>query len=111
MPNRVASVLIAACAAATWTTAASAAESWFLMARHGECADVASLARKVPDIGDIRDPLRFIEFMRGKGYEVSFRRTQMPEAEVYEVNVPAQGLALLFIPDSLCVGPVLEGPQ
>lgn len=44
-----------------------ASSEWLLMARHGECAQINSLERKVPDPGDVRDPFAFIQLMRNKG--------------------------------------------
>ena len=44
-----------------------ASSDWLLMSRHGECVEVGSLKRKVPDLGDVRDPSAFIQLMRDKG--------------------------------------------
>jgi hypothetical protein len=46
---------------------ALASSEWLFMARHGECAQINSLERKVPDLGDVRDPSAFIQLMRDKG--------------------------------------------
>jgi len=43
------------------------ASEWFLMSRHGECAEIGSLKRKVPDLGEVRDPFAFIKLMRIRG--------------------------------------------
>jgi hypothetical protein len=48
-----------------------AASEWFLMSRHGECVEVQSLKRKVPDLDEIRDPSTFAKLMRDKGYPVT----------------------------------------
>jgi len=37
-------------------TDSSAAAEWFLMSRHGECVEIQSLKRKVPELGEVRDP-------------------------------------------------------
>ena len=33
-----------------------AAAEWFLLSRHGECVEIQSLKRKVPEPGEVRDP-------------------------------------------------------
>ena len=48
------------------TASASSSEKWFLMSRHGECVEVRSLQRKIPDIGNIEDPQSFTMFMEEK---------------------------------------------
>lgn len=82
--------------------AALAAEQWRLMARHGECFEVATLKRKVPDLGTIADPDGFVAFMRQKGFEVSASRTTLPNGKMQEVKVPAKELALIFVTPELC---------
>ena len=82
--------------------AAPATERWLLMARHGECAPVASLKRKVPDMGEIADPLRFTAFMRQKGLEVGATQHTLPKGKYWEVNVPARELSLVFVTPDLC---------
>ena len=77
-------------------------ERWLLMARHGECAPVASLKRKVPDLGDIADPQAFAAFMRRQGFEVTATQHTLPKGKYWEVNVPAKELALVFVTPELC---------
>ena len=48
-----------ACLALMTLPTAEAAERWFLMSRHGDCAQVGVLKRKVPDLGEIGDQLVF----------------------------------------------------
>ena len=93
-------VLVGACL----MVSAQAAEQWMLMARHGECAEVASLKRKVPDLGDIRDPDAFAAHMRKKGYEVTSTRHATPKGKAQEVKVPATELFLLFVTLEVCSG-------
>ncbi len=81
---------------------AQAAEKWWLLARHGECAPVASLKRKVPDLGNIQDPEAFTAFMRRKGFAVTSKRSKLPQGAMHEVTVPAQELALVFVTPGLC---------
>jgi len=81
---------------------ALAASDWFLLSRHGECADIAILTRKVPDLGDIRDPYAFIRLMRGKGHRVTVNETSTPNGTVVEVTVLEQELALIFVTPAAC---------
>lgn len=79
-----------------------AAEPWFLMARHGECANVASLKRKVPDLGGINDPQTFAAHMRRHGHKVTISPMSVPKGKAYEVAVPEKSLHLLFVTSELC---------
>ena len=86
------------------TPSAKAAERWYLMSRHGECAEVATLKRRVPDIGELNDPHAFAAFMRNQGHEVTIAPTVLPKGKAYEVNVPKKELALVFVTQELCNG-------
>jgi hypothetical protein len=83
-------------------SAAQANQGWFLMSRHGECADVASLTRKVPDLGEARDPESFSQLMRVKGYQITVNETATPNGKVVEILVPERELALVFVTAALC---------
>jgi len=83
---------------------AQAAERWLLMSRHGECAEVGVLKRKVPDLGDVRDPDAFVRFMREKGYEVTVTRVSVPGGKAQEVKVPQKELFLTFVTPEMCSG-------
>jgi len=89
-------------AALAITLPAQATEQWFLMARHGECAQVASLKRKVPDLGGINDPQAFAVLMRKQGHKVTISPVSLPKGKAYEVAVPEKSLNLLFITSELC---------
>lgn len=92
------------CIGLTMPSPAQAADQWMLMARHGECAEVASLKRKVPDLGDIRDPDAFAAHMRRKGYEVTSTKHPAPKGKAQEVKIPAAELYLVFVTPELCSG-------
>ena len=53
-------------------------ESWYLMSRYGECLEIKSLQRKIPDMGDIKSPIEFSTFMKKKGYKVKSFTVQFP---------------------------------
>lgn len=82
-------------------------EKWFLMSRHGECAEIGVLQRKIPDLGNIEDPQTFILFMGKKGHEVIVKDVYANESEglkgiAFDVQVPAEELSLTFVKSILC---------
>ena len=85
-------------------SAASAnnSEKWFLMSRHGECAEIRSLQRKIPDIGNIKDPQSFIMFMEGKGHKVISNDPKELKGRALQVRIPEKGLSLMFVKGSMC---------
>lgn len=89
------------------TASADDHEKWFLMSRHGECADIGVLQRKIPDLGNIEDPQAFIFFMGKKGHEVIVKDVYANESEklkgiAFDVRVPAEELSLMFVKSILC---------
>ena len=83
-------------------TSALAADRWFLMARHGECASIRSLERKLPDIGNIAEPDAFVKFILAKGLKVSSKPVPVQAGSAFEVLVPERELSLLFVTAELC---------
>ncbi len=79
-----------------------ASEEWFLLARHGECAKVEILKRKIPDLGEISDPHSFAALMRKSGYKVTIAQNPLPKGKAYEVVVPEKELSLMFVTKELC---------
>ncbi len=79
-----------------------AAERWFLMSRHGDCAEVGVLKRKVPDLDEVSDPDAFVSFMRQKGYEVTSTQVAVPRGKAQEVKVPQKELFLIFVTPEMC---------
>jgi len=77
-------------------------EKWFLMSRHGECAEIKSLQRKIPDIEGIEDPHSFSKLMKEKGYEVITNEPKELQGKAVEVSVPKEGLSLMFVVESVC---------
>ncbi len=84
------------------TASANNSEKWFLMSRHGECVEIGSLKRKIPDIGNIEDPQSFIMFMEGKGYKVISNEPKELKGRALQVSIPEKGLSLMFIKGSMC---------
>jgi len=85
-----------------------ATDRWFLMSRHGECADVSTLKRKVPDLGAINAPDAFAMFMRQKGYTVTSAPVSVPKGKAQEVKVPDRDLFLMFVTSDMCDGSVVR---
>lgn len=83
-------------------TPLQASEQWFLMARHGECAKIESLKRKVPDLGAVADPQSFAALMRKNGYATTINQQPLPKGAAFEVIVPAKELSLVFVTADLC---------
>lgn len=84
--------------------ASATAGPWKLMSRHGDCFEIATLQRKVADLGEIRDPEAFVSLLRQKGYQVQAKETILRNGRAVEVAVPQLELGLLFVEASLCKG-------
>ncbi len=100
-----AALTAAACFGLMTPQSVQAHARWFLMSRHGDCAEVASLKRKIPDLGEINDPHAFAAFMRRKGYTVTSTRVAVPKGKAQEVKVPERDLFLMFVTSEMCAGP------
>ena len=79
-----------------------AASEWLLMSRHGECVEVHSLKRKVPDLGDVRDPIAFAKLMRENGHQVIVNEVSILNGKAIEVKVPERELSLIFVAPEVC---------
>jgi len=102
---RTAAALVGvACLSLMTPPTTQAAERWFLMSRHGACAEIGVLKRKVPDLGEVNDPDAFARFMRQKGYEVTSTKVSVPRGKAQEVKVPQKELFLVFVTSEMCRG-------
>jgi hypothetical protein len=75
---------------------------WLLMSREGDCSEIQVLKRKIPDLGDVRDPDSFVKLMRAKGLQVTSNEISGPKGKAVEVKVPEKELFLLFVPAASC---------
>lgn len=75
---------------------------WYLMSRHGECAAICALQRKVPDMGEIDDPQSFVRLMKGRGYKVIADEPAELQGQAVQVDVPQLELGLMFVKGLLC---------
>jgi hypothetical protein len=72
------------------------------MARHGECAKVDTLKRKIPDLGTVADPMSFAELMRRQDRGTTINEQSLAKGRAFEVIVPTRGLELVFVTAELC---------
>jgi hypothetical protein len=103
--SRIAAALtVSVCLGLMTPASTQATERWFLMSRHGDCVEVATLKRKIPDFGEINDPNAFAVFMRQQGYTVTSTRVSVPKGKAQEIKVPEKDLFLMFVTSEMCGG-------
>jgi len=81
---------------------AGSREQWLLMSRHGDCVEIGSLRRRIPDLGEINDPYSFIRLMRQNGHEVISNEISGTKGKAVEVKVPEKSLFLIFVTPEMC---------
>jgi len=79
-------------------------DKWFLMSRHGECAEIATLKRKVSDFPEIEDPVSFSRLMRARGHTVIEGPLELPGTGAIQIDVAELSLNLIFVTAPLCKG-------
>ena len=77
-------------------------KEWMLMARHGECVEIQSLARKFPQMDKISTPDEFIKTMSQRGYSVKDNLLPDSNGQVIQVDVDEENITLLFVDVVLC---------
>lgn len=108
MPITSSAQKLVVCLALMITFPVLASEQWFLLSRHGACAKVESLKRKVPDLGVVNDPHAFAALMRKNGHQVTLSPMSLPKGKAFEVTVPEKSLSLVFVTSDLCGTPVVR---
>jgi hypothetical protein len=78
---------------------------WLLMGRHGECAPLASLAKKGPEFRGLQSPYQLIEKMRSAGHQVEVKEHATANGPMVEVRVPAKEIAVMVVPAEVCKVP------
>jgi hypothetical protein len=73
-----------------------------LMARHGECAEIATLERRIPGLGSVASPAAFAERMRRDGLQVVSEPLADTGGKAVQVKVPEKNLSLVFVLAELC---------
>jgi len=84
------------------TSAIESSGKWFLMSRHGDCAEIATIKRKIPELPNIEDPVAFSEYMRANGHAVSEQPLIAPDGGAHQIDVPVLSLNLIFVQEALC---------
>jgi len=74
---------------------------WFLMARHGECAPIAVLERKLAGVSTLKHPDELVSHMRGQGLNVEVVSRDL-NMGIVEIKVPEKALSLVLVQASLC---------
>jgi len=74
------------------------------MSRHGECAEIETLKRKVSDLPEIEDPVSFSTLMRTRGYTVNEQALEVPGAKAIQIDITELSLNLTFVTAPLCKG-------
>ncbi len=77
-------------------------ETWFLMARHGECHRINVLQRKIPQIDGIKTPESFKKLMESLGHKVIVKNLEGLEGKAVQVSVHDRGLDLMFVKKAIC---------
>ena len=77
-------------------------ETWFLMARHGECQKIEILKRKIPEIDGIKNPESFKKLMESMGHKTIIKKLEGLEGKAVQVSVQDKGLELMFVKKSAC---------
>ena len=79
---------------------ADAQERWYLMARHGECFELADMQRRIPELAEARDPHAFVALMKQKGHAAAAK--DVVPGKAVEVRVPERELAMVFAKREMC---------
>jgi hypothetical protein len=82
-------------------TAPAESSEWFLVSRHGECAEIKVLEKKIPDLSGVDSPATFIKVVQERGYEVAVKEIRELNGNAVQVDVPAKGLAVMFVKKEL----------
>jgi hypothetical protein len=85
-----------------FNTSAAESSDWYLMSRHGQCAEIKVFERKVPDLGDVSSPDTFVNLMEDRGYDVAVNEMSELNGNAVQVNVPEKDLSVIFVKKLLC---------
>lgn len=75
---------------------------WFLMSRHGDCAEIATLRRKLPDMPEIDGPVSFSQYMAASGHIAVEQPLQSNKDDFAQIDVETLSLSLIFMKETLC---------
>lgn len=77
-------------------------ETWYLMARHGECHKMEVLKRKIPGIVGVNNPESFKKLMESMGHKTIIKKLEGLEGKAVQAIVPDKGLDLMLVKKSIC---------
>ena len=80
-------------------------QGWMLMARHGECAEIQSLERKIPHLENIDTPDKFVSTMKQRGFTVTVKPLPDTNGQAIQIGIAGENLNLLFVDTALCQKP------
>lgn len=98
----VAAILAVVLLSTCTVVVARESDTWFLMGRHGECAELDSLQRKIPDLGAPRSLDALLESLSNKGFRVRPQFLDVPSGKAAEVEIPELSLSLILVTSELC---------
>ena len=75
---------------------------WYLMARHGDCTPLSSLARKGAEFHGLQTPYQLIDKMRAAGHQVEVKEHTSPNGSMVEVRVAAKDIAVIAVTAETC---------
>jgi hypothetical protein len=78
------------------------------MSRHGQCAEIKVLERKVPDLGDVTSPDTFVNLIEDRGYDVAVNEIPELKGNAVQVNVPVKDLSVIFVKKLICKGFIIN---
>lgn len=94
---------------ATLVCGTAIAQEWSLFGRHGECAPISSLQRKLQDMPEIRTPDEFSAYLDSKRWKFTRQVHQTGASPAVGFEVPEAGLAIVFVHRQQCGNHVPAG--
>jgi len=80
----------------------ASAQEWSLFGRHGECAPISSLKRKLQDMPEIRTPDEFSVYLESKRLKFTRQVHQIGASPAVGFEVPDAGLAIVIVQRQQC---------
>lgn len=86
------------------------AAEWLLLSRHGECAPLDALKKKLPSLPDLNSPDDLAAYLQARHVKYSRKVHSGNHTELHEFQVPSEGLSVILAPRQQCTE-VLPGPR
>jgi hypothetical protein len=75
---------------------------WMLMSRHGDCAPVSTLKRKLPELDGRSQPEAVAALIRQKGMDATLHPMPVPKGRAVQLTSVQAGLDLVFVTTEFC---------